>query len=138
MIYGMMGLDFRTDTAGGTLRFTIYLPSPAPAGYVWFKYSPTKGWTDYSSNAVFNETRDQVTLTLVDGGAGDDDGVANGFIIDPSGLGSPASSAVGASEGGGTGGEMLPAEEVAAAGRWRLLHSNSRLWISDGGTRKNA
>jgi hypothetical protein len=41
---------------------------------------------------VFNGTRDQVTLTLVDNGPGDDDGSQNGIIADPSGLGAASSS----------------------------------------------
>ena len=88
LIYGLMDFTFKTDNIGGTIAITIYLPSAAPEGYRWFKYSSTKGWFDFSSNASFNAARDQVTLTLIDGGAGDDDGVANGIIIDPSGLGS--------------------------------------------------
>ena len=42
-----------------------------------------------------------MTLTLVDGGSGDD-GPADGWIVDPSGLSSPASTS--ASSGGGGGG----------------------------------
>jgi hypothetical protein len=78
----------------------------APAGYSWYKYSTDDGWIDFSSNAFFNATRDQITLTLTDGGAGDDDGVANGVIIDPSGLGSapPASSGGGSTDSGDEGG----------------------------------
>jgi len=53
---------------------------------------------------VFNDDRTQVTLTLIDDGAGDDDGVANGTIVDPSGLGSDpggGDSGSGGSSGGG-------------------------------------
>lgn len=88
MIYGLIDMELKPDTAGGTIRITIHLEDPAPAEYLWYKYGPDKGWYDYSSYAEFNTDRDQVTLTLVDGGMGDDDGVANGVIIDPSGLGS--------------------------------------------------
>jgi len=47
-----------------------------------------------------------VTLTLVDGGMGDDDGVANGNIEDPSGLGFLSSTLApsGSNEFGGGGG----------------------------------
>ena len=85
--YGLIDLQAKTDIPGGTMKVTIYLPSPAPPGYKWFKYSPSKGWYDFSSNATFNAARTQVTLTLTDGGTGDDDGTANGVIVDPSGLG---------------------------------------------------
>jgi hypothetical protein len=88
LIYGLIDMELKPDTVGGTVRVTIYLGNPAPVGYVWNKYGPNDGWYDYSDDAEFNADRDQVTLTLVDGGIGDDDGVANGVIVDPSGLGS--------------------------------------------------
>jgi len=86
-IYGLFDTQIKTNFPGGTVQFTFYLPNPAPEGYKWFKYGPNKGWYDYSDYAVFNDARDQITLTLIDGGIGDDDGVVNGFISDPSGLG---------------------------------------------------
>jgi hypothetical protein len=54
-------------------------------------------------NVSFNGDRTQLTITLVDGGTGDDGGQQNGIIEDPSGLGAaPAVSS--SSGGGGTGG----------------------------------
>jgi hypothetical protein len=95
MIYGLIDAQFKVDTLAGTVVVIFYLAAPAPEGYTWHKYSPTVGWYDYSDHAVFNAARDQVTITMVDGGIGDDDGVANGVIVDPSVLGA-------ASTGGGT------------------------------------
>lgn len=85
--YGLWDIAFKTDTVGGTVNVTIYLPEAADEEMSWYKYSPTDGWSDFSANAAFNANRTQVTLTLTDGGAGDDDGAADGMIIDPSGLG---------------------------------------------------
>jgi hypothetical protein len=45
------------------------------------------GWQDYSAHAVFSADRKSVTLSFMDGGFGDADGVANGVIVDPSGVG---------------------------------------------------
>lgn len=105
MIYGLIDMRLKPDVIGGTMKVTIYLDSPAPAGYTWYKYSSNAGWYDFSDHAEFNALRDQVTLTLTDGGIGDDDGVANGVIVDPSGLGSsPGSSGGGDDLGGGGGG----------------------------------
>jgi hypothetical protein len=86
LIYGLIDLEVKVASAGGTATVTIYLPNPAPDDYKWFKYDPDKGWYDYSANAVFNEARDQVTLTLVDGGTDDADGTANGTIVVSSGI----------------------------------------------------
>ena len=86
MPYGLLDFSVRVDQPGDTARVTVYLPEPAPEGYGWFKHHPETGWTDFSDHAAFNADRTAVTLTLVDGGIGDDDGVADGVIHDPSGL----------------------------------------------------
>jgi hypothetical protein len=104
LIYGLINIQIRTDTVGGTVKLIFYLPTPAPDGYKWFKYGPNKGWYAYSDHAVFNATRDQVTLTLIDGGAGDDDGIANRIIADPSGLGTASSISPSAPPPSGAGG----------------------------------
>ena len=92
LLYGLVEMEIRVSAPGATTTVTIFLPSPAPDGYGWYKYNDTAGWFDYNGNAAFNPTRDQVTLTLEDGGTGDDDRVANGIIVDPSGLGTSSSS----------------------------------------------
>jgi hypothetical protein len=101
---GLIDFQLKSDTIGGTVTITVYLPEAAPDDYHWYKYNATSGaWTNYSETigtngekgAVFNETRDQVSITLVDGGMGDDDGIANGIIVDPAGL-AAASSALAA------------------------------------------
>ncbi len=51
--------------------------------------------------ATFNAARDQITLILVDGGMGDDDGQANGTIEDPSGLGLVPAFSIGSNAFGG-------------------------------------
>jgi len=91
LIYGLVEMEIRVSTPGATTTVTIFLPSPAPESYGWYKYNDTAGWMDYNGNADFNSARDQVTLTLTDGGIGDDDGVPNGLILDPSGLGTSSS-----------------------------------------------
>jgi len=89
LIYGLVDMHIKVNP-GDTITVTIYLPEPAPEGYTWYKYSAQAGWQDYSDNAVFNNDRTQITLTVTDGGIGDSDGVADGVITDPSGLGTPS------------------------------------------------
>jgi hypothetical protein len=106
LIFGLIDLEIKVGTPGDTAVVTIHLPQAVPEGYGWYQYSSTEGWVDYSAGAVFNADRDQVTLTLTDGGAGDDDGVANGVIVDPSGAGSPppiAALSIGGNAWGSTG-----------------------------------
>jgi len=100
LLYGLLDLKIKTDVSGGTATAVVHLANPAPDGYKWYKYNAlTRQWIDYSATdvngtkgAVFNAARDQVTLTLVDNGPGDDDGSQNGIIADPSGLGAASSS----------------------------------------------
>jgi len=109
LLYGLIDMQIKCHDVGGTAIVTIYLPDPAPDGYKWYKYGPTKGWYDYSNHVVFNIDRTQVTLTLTDGDIGDDDGIADGMISDPSGLGatstpSPPPPPPSGGAGGGGGG----------------------------------
>ena len=87
LIFGLIDLEIKADAPGATAIVTIYLPQQVPVDYGWYQYSSTAGWIDYSEGAAFNLLRDEVTLTLTDGGSGDDDGVTNGLISDPSGPG---------------------------------------------------
>ncbi|MGD8943037.1 MAG: CAP domain-containing protein [Desulfobacterales bacterium] len=102
MIYGLMDIKVKVDIPGSSTTVTVLLPEPVPQGYKWYKYSPSQGWYDYSANVTFNGDRTQLSITLVDGGTGDDDGEQNGIIDDPSGLGAAPAGSV--SSGGGAGG----------------------------------
>jgi hypothetical protein len=112
LMYGLLDLKVKTDVPGGTATVVIHLANPVPDGYKWYKYNEvTRKWIDYTTTdvndtkgAVFNAARDQVTLTLVDNGPGDDDGVQNGIIADPSGVGASSSSipAAGSNDFGGS------------------------------------
>jgi len=79
----------------------VYLSQPAKSVDRWYKYDSLNGWQDYSAHSWFSADRRAVTLELQDGGYGDADGIANGVIVDPSGLGSSGGSS---SNGGGGGG----------------------------------
>ena len=102
--YGLFDLLIKADAVGGNAKVTFYLESQAGNDDKWFKYKTSTGvWEDCSAYAVFNAARDQVTITLVDGGEGDD-GPADGWIVDPSGLSSSASTSTSSDGGGGGGG----------------------------------
>ncbi len=109
--YGLLDMDIKASSPGGSVVLTIYLPEGAQDGATWYNYSDATGWQDYSANSDFNEARDQVTLVLTDGGVGDNDRQANAMILDPSGLGisnpEPAADQIdvtgGESSGGGGG-----------------------------------
>jgi len=126
-IYGLFDVRIKVNLPGETVSATFYLTNPAPDQYRWYKFSTVNGWIDYSANTVFNPARDQVTITWVDGGAGDEDGVANGVIVDPSGLGQTAAAgspddgnfSSGGSNGGGGGGGCFIS--TVHNGQWLVL-----------------
>ena len=109
MFFGLIDMEIKVAAPGDTTTVTIYLPAPVPAEHKWFKYT-ADGWTDFSQYAEFNAARDQVTLTLTDGGVGDDDGVVNGVILDPSGPGVASVAAVA--------GDSPPSSISTTAGDW--------------------
>ncbi len=112
MIYGLIDFKIKVDTPGSSATVTIFLSESVPQGYKWYKYSQNRGWYDYSANVSFNSERNQLSLTLVDGGTGDDDGEQNGMIEDPSGLGLAPADPVStntSSSGGGSGGCFIDA-----------------------------
>jgi len=77
------------------------MPFPSRPDNPSAKDRPTRGWFDYSDRAIFNADRTPVTISLTDGGLGDEDGVASHVIVDPSSLGLPAAATSQPPGGGG-------------------------------------
>ena len=86
--FGVTGLEIRVPGSGRRAAITFFLPAPADPEDRWFKHDPSVGWYDFG--AAFSEDRMRVSLEIGDGSRGDVDGIANGRIVDPSGLGTPS------------------------------------------------
>ena len=84
--YGLFDINIKI-AVGGTAQVKFYLSEPLSLGYHWYKLNTEGEWYQFDQYVDYNINRDEATLTIVDGGAGDDDGVANGIISDPSGPG---------------------------------------------------
>lgn len=82
---GLISFKVYLDEGVTTASIIVYLTSEAPEDAAYY-YHTEDGWVPYA-NATFSSDRRSVTLTLEDGGEGDQDGVENGVIIDPAGLG---------------------------------------------------
>ncbi|MDD2925569.1 DUF1566 domain-containing protein, partial [Rhodoferax sp.] len=95
-------LDFTlTGTAGTAATIVITYPNPIPANAVYWKYGPSPAGYDCTGAACalphwYRMPAGQVviagntiTLTIVDGGVGDDDLTPNGTIVDAGGPGVP-------------------------------------------------
>jgi hypothetical protein len=97
-------IDFRLLVAkpGDQAAIAVYFSDRAPKDGKWYKYDPIEGtWLDYSAYVEYGANRKSITLWLQDGGMGDGDGIANGIIVDPSGLGIMDLSASAAGDSGG-------------------------------------
>ena len=77
-----------TPCAGETVIVTITLPSNVPVGTQYWKYHANEGgWIQIPMGS--DDGDNVITITLQDGGLGDDDGVCNGVIVDQGGPGQP-------------------------------------------------
>jgi len=92
MPFGLIDFKVLVETPGDQAELTIYFSQEVPPGSVWYKYDSVQNtWIEFYDYAVLSPNRMSLTLYLQDGGPGDADGVANGLIVDPSGLVSPSS-----------------------------------------------
>ncbi|MDX1451671.1 MAG: fibronectin type III domain-containing protein, partial [Oleiphilaceae bacterium] len=115
---------------GNSVRLVIPLSDPIPADARYRKLHPTFGWQDFTldaNNHLYSAAGEPgvcpspgdaayqlgltqghycVMMRIEDGGANDADGEANGTIVDPGGIASPAPSPTStpAASGGGGGG----------------------------------
>jgi hypothetical protein len=99
-------LDFhiRVNNPGDRVTVTVYFLETLSSDAEWFKFNTRDGWSDFSDFTSFNTDRNEVRITLVDGAHGDEDGIRDAIIKDPSGLGITASEASISTAGGGGGG----------------------------------
>ena len=105
--HGFFNFTLKGLTPGGTAVITITLPDNMPTTTQYWKYGPTAAnpadhW--YQIPLGDNDGDNVVTITITDGGDGDDDLVANGTITEPGGPGQlPPKTLTVDKAGGGTG-----------------------------------
>lgn len=97
--FGLASVQLASGTPGTAASFTINYATAVPAGAVYMKYGRSPAgfnctgaacnlphWYELPANQVaFSPDRLSVTLTITDGGVGDDDLLPNGVITDPGG-----------------------------------------------------
>jgi len=82
-LYGAFSFDIIGITpAGSSVTLTLTFPSLLPTGTTYWKYQAKRipSWYSITPDSISGR---QMTITLTDGGTGDDDGLANGIIHDP-------------------------------------------------------
>lgn len=80
---GLFGFRISDISPGSTVKVAVLTLLEIPADYRWYQYDPNAGLIDIT--ALTSLDGKTLSITYVDGGAGDLDGVENGRIIDPSG-----------------------------------------------------
>jgi hypothetical protein len=110
--FGLINYKIIVEQLGDEAVVIIYFSEAAPEGSKLYKYDPIEGaWYDYSAYSEFSEDRKSVAVLVKDGGFGDLDGIENGIIIDPVGIGvNPAGNdAITTSSSSGGGGCFISA-----------------------------
>ena len=92
-----------TANVGDTIEVIYHLSDTIPAGSSIYKWHPIDGWREHT-NSEFLANGTSVLIRITDGGDGDLDGVANGVVLDPSGVATPAAVGGISSAGGGNDG----------------------------------
>jgi hypothetical protein len=80
--FGLLDFTLTGCATGGSATVTVTYSQNLPDGAVFYKHQ-TGSYATYPATLGVNS----VTFTLIDGGVGDEDGVADGSISDPGGIG---------------------------------------------------
>jgi len=83
--HGLFGFNITGLSDGETVNVTINFPQDIPTTTEYWKYHTPEGW--YQIPMGSNDGDHIITIQLTDGGLGDDDGIANGVIVDQGGPG---------------------------------------------------
>jgi hypothetical protein len=109
---------------------TLTFPSSLPVGIEYWKYHEPEGWVDVTSLLGDDDGDNVLTLTLTDGGLGDDDSTQNGVIVDQGGPGYARAAVGGTVEPVSKSGILLPWIAGAMVLATGLLLSARRRLIS--------
>jgi uncharacterized repeat protein (TIGR02543 family) len=85
-IYGLLDFTINGLTPGDTVVVEVTMPGNIPAQSVYYKYQ-NEQFSQYNNVTGLNDGDQTFIITLTDGGPGDEDGVANGTIVEPGGPG---------------------------------------------------
>lgn len=91
----LFSFEIHALAPGETTQIHVLTPHTLAADTTWLKLNPNAQWSDSESNTVFRDLSGRgLIISLTDGGAGDEDGIQDGIIIDPAVLAAPQASQV--------------------------------------------
>lgn len=85
LVYGLLDIALTGGVVGSTAQVLITYPDTLPRGTQYWKYNRNLQFWYALDPSAYVVNGNTITLSLTDGGHGDNDGVANGTIIDPGG-----------------------------------------------------
>ncbi len=137
MGFGLIGFKLYLQNDVKTATVKINFSTRVPKDAKLYKYTTDTGWEAYG-NAVFAANRKSVTLILEDGGMGDEDGVENGVIVDPSGIayvdplttGGDSLSAGGSSAGSSSGSQCFISAGIQDSGMLNSMYSSAAMLLA--------
>jgi len=100
-MHGLVTFRVMGVPIGGTIQVKLTYPDLLPEGSTVYKVN---GSTGYYAAPCASISGNMVVLTITDGGICDEDGKADGVIVDPVGVGTPASTSGGGGSSGVGGG----------------------------------
>ena len=100
MPLGLIGFKSTIPTIGANGSFSLYVDPDLPFNGYW-KQNGQGVWTNlatsaYGGDMVTEDSKTRIDFVIQDGGEFDEDGVANGVIVDPGALGELPLSVMGA------------------------------------------
>ena len=134
MGFGLIGFKLYLENGVKTAVVKIHFSTQVATDAQLYKYIAETGWEVYG-NAVFAPNRKSVTMILEDGGMGDEDGVENGVIVDPSGIAymapdSATLSTGGASSGSSSGNHCFISAGIQDMGMLASVYSRAAMWMA--------
>ncbi|OIP98601.1 MAG: hypothetical protein AUK35_10185 [Zetaproteobacteria bacterium CG2_30_46_52] len=99
----LFSFEIHQLATGESTQVHLITPNPLAEDTAWLKLNPSAQWSNSEQHNVYRDAAQTgLYIHLTDGGAGDEDGISNGIIVDPAALATPhknaASSNVAASE----------------------------------------
>ena len=82
--FGLLNFTIEGLAVGATVDVVITMPGNIPAGAVYYKYQNGQ-FTQFNNVTGLDDGDRTFTVTITDGGPGDEDGLANGKIVEPGG-----------------------------------------------------
>jgi hypothetical protein len=82
--HGFLSFNIEGLTSGQSVTIEMVLPENVPVGSQYWKFQNGQ-WTQLSMGSDNGDN--VISVSITDGGVGDSDGVANGVIADPGGIG---------------------------------------------------